>query len=376
MIGQSSEAVMRTSLSLRAGYLVIAAALLQPAHAAAADDEFTRDQTPRTVVVGVKEAPPFAIREDDGSWSGISVELWKRVAADLRLQYRFAEAPTVQALLEKTKTGQVDVAVAALTVTADRERDLDFVQPFFSSGLGVAVRTEAAISWTPVVRTLTSVGFLQAIIALVGLAIVTGMTVWLLERRTNVDFAGGSRGLASGVWWSTVAMTQRSSSTAGPKTVPGRIIAVFWMVTSIIALAVFTASVTSVLTMKQLQKAINDGHDLSAVRVGTVAGTTAQDALARMNVAFVAYGRPLDGLNDLKADKLDAFVYDRPLLAWYVRQQHPFALKLLDSMFEPQAYAFAVPTGSTLRKSISIGVLNAIQSEWWTQTRFRYFGPS
>jgi hypothetical protein len=59
-----------------------------------------------------------------------------------------------------------------------------------------------------------------------------------------------------------------------------------------------------------------------------------------------------------------------------VRQHHPFALKLLDSMFEPQTYAFAVPTGSPLRKSISISVLNAIQSEWWTQTRFRYLGAS
>jgi hypothetical protein len=46
------------------------------------------------------------------------------------------------------------------------------------------------------------------------------------------------------------------------------------------------------------------------------------------------------------------------------------AIKLLDSMFEPQSCAFAVPTGSPLWKSISIGVLNAIKSAWWTQARF------
>jgi len=198
----------------------------------------------------------------------------------------------------------------------------------------------------------------------------------LLERRSNADFAGVSKGLASGLWWSTAAMTQRSGGAGGPKTVPGRIVAVLWMVTSVIALAVFTASVTSVLTLKQLQKAINDAHDLSTVRVGTVAGTTAEEALARMNVEFVAYSNPLEGLNDLKRDKLDAFVYDRPLLAWHVRQHHPFAIKLLDSTFEPQTYAFAMPTGSPLRKSISVSVLNAVRSEWWTQTRFRYFGAS
>jgi polar amino acid transport system substrate-binding protein len=367
---------MRATLGPCICLLAIAIAVQPLTGAQAADDEFMHELTTRTIVVGVKEAPPFSMKEADGTWSGISVELWKRVASDLHVQFRFAEEPTVQALLDKTQAGQIDVAVAALTVTADRERNVDFAQPFFSTGLGVAVRTEAAISWTPVVRTLGSVGFLEAVGALVGLAITTGLAVWLLERRSNDDFAGGSKGLASGVWWSAVAMTQRSSSVGGPKTVPGRIIAVFWMVTSIIALAVFTASVTSVLTMKQLQKAVNDAHELSTVRVGTVAGTTAENALARMNVEYVAYAKPLDGLNDLKADKLDAFVYDRPLLAWNVRRHHPFAIKLLDSTFEPQSYAFAVPTGSPLRKSISISILNAIQSDWWTQTRFRYLGAS
>jgi len=151
---------------------------------------------------------------------------------------------------------------------------------------------------------------------------------------------------------------------------------VIWIFTSIIALAVFTASITSVLTMKQLQKAINDAHDLSTVRVGTVAGTTAEDALTRMNVEFLVYAKPLDGLDDLKQGKLDAFVYDRPLLAWQARQHHQFAIKLLESTFEPEIYAFAVPTGSPLRKTISISVLNAVRSDWWRQTQFRYLGVS
>ena len=38
---------------------------------------------PRTrLVVGLIQSPPFCMR-DDGSWSGISVELWREIAADL-----------------------------------------------------------------------------------------------------------------------------------------------------------------------------------------------------------------------------------------------------------------------------------------------------
>jgi hypothetical protein len=41
------------------------------------------------MVVGTKIAPPFAMKSDDGTWSGISIELWYRIAADERLSYRF-----------------------------------------------------------------------------------------------------------------------------------------------------------------------------------------------------------------------------------------------------------------------------------------------
>jgi ABC-type amino acid transport substrate-binding protein len=356
--------------------LIVAIIVLRPSSPMAADDEFTRDHATRQLVVGLKEAPPFVIRESDGSWEGISVDLWREVARDLQLKFRFAEEPTVQGLLDKTSAGQYDVAVAAVTVTAERAKTVDFAQPFFSTGLGIAVANDLVLSWAPVVRAVTSFGFVQAVLALVSLALITGFAVWVFERRTNADFAGGPRGLTSSVWWSTLAMTQHSHGHAGPKTLPGRIIAIIWMVTSIIALAVFTASVTSVLTTKQLQRAVNSPRDLPSVRVGTVSGTAAEQTLSRMNVAYVGYSNPLDGLNELREGKLEAFVYDKPLLAWYIRRHHPLSIKLLEMTFEPQTYAFALPNNSPLQKAISISVLRATQGDWWTEVRFRYLGPS
>ncbi|MBW2660019.1 MAG: transporter substrate-binding domain-containing protein [Deltaproteobacteria bacterium] len=34
----------------------------------------------KTLIVGTKIAPPFAMKADDGSWEGISVELWDEIA--------------------------------------------------------------------------------------------------------------------------------------------------------------------------------------------------------------------------------------------------------------------------------------------------------
>jgi len=80
------------------------------------------------LVVGTKEAPPFAIKQQDGSWSGISIELWKRIADESGLRFRLVETQSLQDLLDGVANGAFNVGVAAVTVTAARERRVDFTQ--------------------------------------------------------------------------------------------------------------------------------------------------------------------------------------------------------------------------------------------------------
>jgi ABC-type amino acid transport substrate-binding protein len=68
----------------------------------------------RELIVGVKEAPPFAMKDADGKWSGVSVDLWSQVAEQLHLKFRFLEEPTIQKLLEEAAAGKIDVAVGAI----------------------------------------------------------------------------------------------------------------------------------------------------------------------------------------------------------------------------------------------------------------------
>jgi len=333
------------------------------------------DSSQRELVIGTKEAPPFAMKAADGTWQGISIDLWRRVADQLHLHYRFAEEPDVQGLIDGVAAGKFDVAVAALTVTAGREQILDFTQPFYATGLGIAVPAGGEASWLPIIRTMTSFGFAQAILALIGLALAVGFLVWLFERRHNEDFGGGvAKGLSSGVWWSTVAMTQRSTGNFGPRTLLGRIVAIVWMIASIVTIAVFTASITSVLTIKHLQGTVHGVSDLSAVRVGALAGTSTEDTLSHMRITYRKFATLQDGLKALRAHRVEAFVYDKPLLAWAIQQGFSSSIELVDATFAPQEYAFAMPSNSPLRKTIDVAILDAIHSSWWEQTIFRYLG--
>jgi polar amino acid transport system substrate-binding protein len=346
--------------------------LLAPVSAVVAQE----DNTARELVVGTKEAPPFAVKDDRGEWSGISIELWRKLADDLHLRYRFVEAASVGALLDGIQTGDFDIAVAAITVTATREQQVDFTQPYFQSGVGVAIQGDHIANWMPVIRSIASYGFVQAASALLGLAFLAGVLIWAFEHNANAGFGGGvANGLASGVLWSTHAMTQRVVGGAVPTTLPGRIVAVVWMIVSVIAIAVFTAGITSALTTKRLHGAVNAIGDLSAVRVGVVGGTATEDALSRMRIRYRTVTSAEQGLDMLQSGLIDALAYDRPILAWMIRQGG-LSTELTDVTFEPQSYAIALRNDRTLRKRINMALLEAEQTDWWKDVLFRYLGQA
>jgi polar amino acid transport system substrate-binding protein len=254
----------------------------------------------------------------------------------------------VQDLLDATSKGAADVAVAAITVTAARARTSDFTQPFYQTGLGVAVQSGVA-NWLPVLRAFLSFNFLQAVLALLGIALVVGILIWLFERRQNDHFAGRpAKGLMSGIWWSAIAMTQAGAAQGAPSSLPGRLVAVVWMIASIIALAVFTAGITSAITTHQLQGLVRNVGDLHSLRVGAVGGSSSVDFLDTHRVDHQVFVDPSAGLKALQTGQIEAFIYDRPLLTWIV-QQHFSGLQILSVTFGHQNYAIALPPNSDLR---------------------------
>jgi polar amino acid transport system substrate-binding protein len=333
------------------------------------------DGLPTELTVGIKLAPPFAYKLQDGAWSGLSVDLWKRIADALPVRYRFVEVETVQEQIDGVASGKFDAATAAITVTAERERAVDFTQPFYATGLGIAIPLSREPSWRPLVNALTSFGFVQAILALIGISLLVGLLIWLFERRHNDHFGGGAaRGMFASLWWATNAATQATTGDFGPRTVPGQVLAVVWMIGSILGIAIFTAGVTSVLTVKQLEGLVQGEGDLKSVRVGNVEASSTAAYLDTTQVRHRGYPTVQAGLEALRAGQIDAFVYDRPLLNWLIAQNYATSLQLLDSSFVKQNYAIALPDNSPLRKPLNVRLIETVESDWWKQQVFQYLG--
>ncbi len=341
------------------------------AQAVAGQPALSRD---RELVIGTKEAPPFAMKASDGTWSGISIDLWRHMAAQLGVRFRFVEAANIDDLLTETANQTFDAAIAAITVTAARQRLVDFTQPFYATGLGIAVSTGGGSMWEAVWRAFFSFGFLQAVMVLILAAFCVGALLWALEHRHNENFAGFKKGLGSGVWWSATTMTKAGAAETAPTTLLGRTLAIAWMIASVIAIAIFTAAITSTLTKRELLGAVQGLDDLRDVRVGAVANSAGAAYLDRARITHRTFSAAEDGLKAVQENRIDAFVHDRPLLTWLVLRDHPNTLRMVDTSFDDQNYTVALPKGSPLRSDLDLALLDQIESEWWQQTLFQYIG--
>lgn len=341
------------------------------AQAVAGQPALSRD---RELVIGTKEAPPFAMKASDGTWSGISIDLWRHMAAQLGVRFRFVEAANIDDLLTETANQTFDAAIAAITVTAARQRLVDFTQPFYATGLGIAVSTGGGSMWEAVWRAFFSFGFLQAVMVLILAAFCVGALLWALEHRHNENFAGFKKGLGSGVWWSATTMTKAGAAETAPTTLLGRTLAIAWMIASVIAIAIFTAAITSTLTKRELLGAVQGLDDLRDVRVGAVANSAGAAYLDRARITHRTFSAAEDGLKAVQENRIDAFVHDRPLLTWLVLRDHPNRLRMVDTSFDDQNYTVALPKGSPLRSDLDLALLDQIESEWWQQTLFQDIG--
>jgi len=334
----------------------------------------------RRLVVATRHVPPFAIKSEEGDWSGIAIDLLREVVVEPGndslepIELVFRELP-LKEMLAAVERGDVDLAVAALTVNFERENKMDFSHPFHTSGLGIAVVSDKRSGWLNVLERIFSFTFLKVVAGLLGLLLLSGVLVYFVERRRNQEQFGGGfwHGLGAGVWWSIVTLTTVGYGDKSPRTGAGRAIAVVWMLSGILIISSFTATVTSALTVGQLRARISGAGDLPRVRVATVADSTSQAYLRARHIRHRGFVELADALSALEAGEVEAVVYDAPLLRFEIVHDHP-RLHVLPGTFERQDYAIAMPSNSPLRERVNRAVLRVISKPSWDETLADYLG--
>lgn len=279
------------------------------------------DIAPKKVKVGLRNSPPFVIANGT-EYSGVSVALWEKIAPELNLDFEYVQFNDLGKMIDAIESGEIQICINPLTVTSDRLTRFSFTQPYYISGMAIALKIKKDHSIIVFLRNLFSQQFLQAIFFLFGVVFIFGLIIWFVERRKNPDqFRKGFKGLGDGIWWSAVTMTTVGYGDKSPLSGWGRVIGIIWMFTAVIIISSFTAGISAALTYNKFKTDIRGLQDLRNVKVGTVRNSSTASYLSESQIKYESYETLGKAISELETGKIDAVVYDEPLLSYILHAE-------------------------------------------------------
>ena len=331
------------------------------------------EATAEPLMIGIRVIEPFVVADGDG-WGGFSIDLWDEVADRAELEFEYVELETVGEQVAAVEAGDVDAATAAISITTERERTIDFSHSFYDAGLQVMVRDGLTGGPGAVLQALASPRVATLLAILVFGTLGLGTTLWLVERRGNDDFHEGRDGFFDGVWWAMVTLTTVGYGDKVPRSALGRSISVAWMVFGVVFLSVFTASLASIITLEDIQGTIGDVDDLNDHAVVTVAGTTSEDHLLEAGIGHVAVEDIDVALAELAAQRHDAVVYDAPILQYWAAGPGQNIGHVVGPVFADEYYGIALPEDSPLVEAINLAIIDVYEDGTHAELVERWFG--
>jgi polar amino acid transport system substrate-binding protein len=327
------------------------------------------------VKVYTKPIEHFAFQKD-GKSAGFSIELWDRLAKETNLEYELVWVESVGALIEALKKKEADAAIAAISITAERQAAVDFSQPFYESGLSILVNAQSQSSIGLLAKSLFTPDFVKLLLAVLVMLIFTAHLIWVFERKRNPEQfpAPYFKGVWESGWWAISTILSGGCDAKGPLVIGGRIVGAFWMLVCIIFITYFTASITSIMTVNQLTSDINGPNDLPGRAVATVKGTTAEKYLATRKADVHAFPTIDEAYAALDKKKVQAVVYDAPILLYHLKSNPGLKQQVVGRLFQRQNYGVGLQHDSPHRATINEALLKLRESGFLDELQTKWFG--
>ncbi|GLJ41419.1 hypothetical protein SUGI_0857330 [Cryptomeria japonica] len=276
-----------------------------------------------------------------------------------------------------------DAVVGDVTVLANRSKFVDFTQPYTESGLIMMV----AISDK---RSSDSRAFLHPFtpamwVTTVAFFIFTGAVVWFLEHRQNRQFRGAPREqvltfiLFS---FSTLFTTQRERIVSGL----GKAVVVIWLFVVFVLVSSYTASLSSMLTVRQIVPNVESLDSLIAqnLPIGYHQGSFIDKYLVQQLGVNKSVLLPYSSTEEF-ADALKRGPNNGGVAAIFEEQTIAQNLFLstgcneyarLGPVYKTGGFTFVFPKGSPLVSGISKAILNLSESKEMQDIRKSWFNST
>jgi ABC-type amino acid transport substrate-binding protein len=200
--------------------------------------------------------------------------------------------------------------------------------------------------------------------------------VWRYEHKVNSDQwpEDYKAGIWESFWWTLSTLLVGGADNKGPVGVGGRIVAIVWMLLSIVLVSLLTASFTTTLTINTLKGDINGPGDLPGRKVATVKGSTTESWLTTQGATAVPFDDVAKCITALRDGQVQAVVYDAPVLQYESAKLNDEKLQMVGPVFQRQNYAFALQQDSPLREKLNQALLTMHERGIGIELRKKYFG--
>jgi polar amino acid transport system substrate-binding protein len=322
------------------------------------------DPVPKPLRVGVAGSEPFVVKTASGTLEGVAVEIWQALAAQSGLKYALQPYDSVPLALNALSAGEVDLVIGPVSITAERAKLVRFTQPYFASSLSILSRAEGFSLWHRIAP-LFSVAFFYAIGVLLLVLAAVGTLVWLAERHErDTQFAQPPvRGIANGIWFAVVTMSTVGYGDLAPRTRLGRAVTGVWIIISVIMASSLVAGIASTLTLTGMKTSmISSAEQLHGRRVAVLSDSPGQEFARRYGADLRGVESLARGYQLLNRGAVDAVVFDRPQLLYFLQHQHNQDLTVSNAEYMRQNYGFALPLTSTLLHPINVTLLQLEES--------------
>ncbi|MED6124388.1 hypothetical protein PIB30_058486 [Stylosanthes scabra] len=272
-------------------------------------------------------------------------------------------AGTYDDLISQVYYGNFDAVVGDTTITANRSSYVDFTLPYTESGVTMVVpirdnRKKNAwaflkpLTWDLWVTTFCTFVFI-------------GFVVWVLEHRINNHFRGPlPYQIGTSLWFSFSTMVFSHQEKVESNC--GRFVVIVWVFVVQILVQSYTASLTSLLTVEQLNPANTDVYQLlrNQLNVGYLEGSFVRGILKDMGFKDeqLKVYNSVEECNDLFTKgsanggidaAFDEVPYVMHLLGTYCSKY-----AMVEPRFKTGGFGFVFPKGSPLVGDISRAILN------------------
>ena len=301
------------------------------------------------------ERPPFVLEDKEGELSGFSIDLWDEIAKTNGWEYEYSLTDEFTKLLLAPQTGEADLAIANISITADREEIMDFSAPIYDGGMLMMVST--GYDRHALLNALMKGSFW---VPFLGLLLITLIFTFFMSR------FGKRRDMKEAA---AVLVGFGHDCKRGIE----RPIGMLWYALVIVMLIIVSAQVTTVTILTEQNESINSVTDLQFKRVGVIQGSTSEAHLRSLKIKTEAYSLIDRLFSSIEGGSLDAVVHDAPVISHYVKNNSAGNVRIAGELFKKEEYGIALPTDSeyteqinqTLRRFKENGKYDELYSKWF-----------